>query len=187
MHVFVQSRHRYPARVGGPGGGRVFDCLVKGLAELGHEVSYLVQSGIDHELTQDVSPNITFVNELVPEADIYHLRSDSSLATEMQKQNLPWVATCHVDLEVHNKSRTESKPNWIYVSRHLAKTYGSPRFVTNGVDPSELTYAADKQDYLLFVSALPLARRKGLDKAIWIAREVNLPLVVAGGVGVTDG
>jgi hypothetical protein len=36
MRMLVSSKHKYPASIGGIGGGRVFDCLVKGLTELGH-------------------------------------------------------------------------------------------------------------------------------------------------------
>jgi hypothetical protein len=36
MRISVSSKHKYPAGTGGIGGGRVFDCLVKGLTELGH-------------------------------------------------------------------------------------------------------------------------------------------------------
>jgi hypothetical protein len=36
MRILVSSKHKYPASIGGIGGGRVFDCLVKGLTELGY-------------------------------------------------------------------------------------------------------------------------------------------------------
>ena len=43
MRILIQSIHIYPANNGGPGGGRVFDFLAKGLAELGHEVIYYLE------------------------------------------------------------------------------------------------------------------------------------------------
>ncbi|WDE08031.1 glycosyltransferase [Thalassomonas viridans] len=191
MRIFVQARHKYPAAVGGPGGGRVFDVLVKGLAQLGHQVLYYLEKGLEKgpekALQQDFSAsgepwlkNVTFVPEPVFDADIYHLRSDSNLAGELDRRGLPWLATCHTDLAVHGLPRTICRDNWIYVSPSLASTYGSKRFVYNGIDPQEFIFREHKNDYLLFVSALPLARRKGLDLAIDCARESGFKLIVAG-------
>jgi hypothetical protein len=36
MRMLVSSKQKYPASIGGIGDGRVFDCLVTGLTELGH-------------------------------------------------------------------------------------------------------------------------------------------------------
>lgn len=190
MRIFVQARHNYPAAVGGPGGGRVFDVLVKGLAQLGHQVIYYLEKSVKndqekamHQAALAANPlpdNITLVPEPVFDADIYHIRSDCALAAELARRGLPWVATCHTDLAVHGLARSRCRDNWIYVSPSLARTYGSKRFIYNGIDPSEFIFREHKDDYLLFVSALPLARRKGLDIAINCAREAGLKLVVAG-------
>ena len=176
MRVFTQAHHRYPASNGGPGGGRVFDVLVKGLAELGHDVFYcLAQGAIASRLK-----GVTMVDKPIWNADIAHIRSDSELAEEFVQRSLPWVATCHVDLSIHGKSREIARKNWIYVSRELAATYQSNRFVLNGIDPAEFIYSASKSDYFLFVSALPLARLKGLEQAISIAHWSGIELYVAG-------
>jgi len=114
------------------------------------------------------------------DADIYHLRSDCNLAKELERRRLPWVATCHTDLAVHGLPRSRCRENWIYVSSSLARAYGSKRFIVNGIDPGEYMFREHKDNYLLFVSALPLARRKGLDIAIDCAREAGVKLVVAG-------
>ncbi|WDE01628.1 glycosyltransferase [Thalassomonas actiniarum] len=192
MRIFVQARHKYPAAVGGPGGGRVFDALVKGLAQLGHQVVYYLENSPQENLEQEkawqqatppanqLPANVTFVDEPVFDADIYHIRSDSGLGAELERRGLPWVATCHTDLAVHGLARSRCRENWIYVSPSLARTYGSKRFIYNGIDPSEFIFREQKSDYLLFVSALPLARRKGLDIAIDCAREARVKLVVAG-------
>lgn len=192
MRIFVQARHQYPAAIGGPGGGRVFDVLVKGLAELGHQVLYYLENKsplADESILADenilagydsLPENVTLVKTPVFDADIYHLRSDSKLATELERRGLPWVATCHTDLAVHGLSRSMCRDNWIYVSKSLAQSYGSKRFIDNGIDPRELSYREKKGDYVLFVAALPLARRKGLELAIKYARGENIPLIVAG-------
>jgi glycosyltransferase involved in cell wall biosynthesis len=176
MRIFVQSKHRYPARKAGPGGGRVFDVLVKGLAELGHDVSYCLDQGAGEE----AFPGVRLISKPSWDADIYHIRSDSQLAQTMTQRRLPWVATCHVDLQIHGKSRNLSNPNWVYVSKALASTYGSDRFVYNGVDPAELCFSEAKSDYFLFVSALPLAMHKGLPQALAIAERTGIELRVAG-------
>jgi glycosyltransferase involved in cell wall biosynthesis len=180
MRIFVQSRHQYPAKLGGPGGGRVFDLLVKGLAELGHEVLYYLELGSAVLDKNSLPDNVTLVDRLVFDADVYHLRSDCELWRKLEERNLPWVATCHTDLEIHGKSRKCARRNWIYVSKHLAATYNSRRFVHNGVDPAEFQFREVKRDYLLFVSALPLALRKGLDIAIATAQASGTKLYVAG-------
>ncbi|MEJ2418498.1 MAG: glycosyltransferase [Exilibacterium sp.] len=176
MRIFLQSRHRYPASAGGPGGGRVFDFLAKGLAELGHEVLYYLEGNPGGR----PPANITFVDHLVEDADIYHLRSDSELWRVLEHRQRPWVATCHTDLAVHGRPREVAHRNWIYVSQSLARTYGSRRFVHNGIDPAQFVYSERKQEYLLFVSALPLALRKGLELAIATARATGVKLYVAG-------
>ena len=180
MRIFVQARHSYPAAFGGPGGGRVFDLLVKGLAELDHQVLYYLEDNALPGREHDLPDNVSFVSTPVFDADIYHLRSDSPLAGEIECRGLPWVATCHTDLTIHGMSRQVCKDNWIYVSRTLAQSYGSKRFVHNGIDPEQLIFNTHKSDYLLFVSALPLAKRKGLELAIKCARQAKMTLVVAG-------
>ncbi len=176
MHIYMRAHHAYPARSAGPGGGRVFDCLAKGLAELGHEVSYQLLEGARESLPEGVN----LVSEPVWDADIVHLRSDSELWREAQDRSRVWVATCHTDLDIWNLSRGEARANWIYVSRHLAKTYGSQRYILNGIDPDEFMYSDTKDTYVLFVCALRLAREKGLEMAIAYARDAGFPLVVAG-------
>jgi glycosyltransferase involved in cell wall biosynthesis len=70
--------------------------------------------------------------------------------------------------------------NWIYASQTLARTYGSSRFVRYGIDPGEFMFSRTKRDYLLFISMLRFAKRKGLDTALALSRTLNFPLVVAG-------
>lgn len=130
MRVFVRAHHQYPARLAGPGGGRVTDGIVKGLAELGHDVSYQLLEGARAD--EPLPEGVRLVSEPVWDADIMHVRSDSELAWEAPARGMPCVATCHTDLNIWNQDRHVSRDNWIYVSRHLAATYGSERYVLNG-------------------------------------------------------
>jgi len=76
--------------------------------------------------------------------------------------------------------RTDTGPDVIYISRALAKTYGSERFVWNGVDPAEFLYSEKKGEYVLFLCALERARAKGLDIAMNAAAIAGVPLWVGG-------
>ena len=58
--------------LGGPSGGRIFDFLVKGLAELGHQVSYFLDKGAGRPLPDGVR----LVDAPCWESDILHCRSD---------------------------------------------------------------------------------------------------------------
>ena len=176
MRISVTAIHRYPARLAGPSGGRVFDVLVKGLAQLGHEVFYHLHEGAMASLPNGVH----LVHSPRWEVDLLHCRSTDEIWREAERRHLPWVATVHADQDTWNISRDAAPDNWIFVSEALAKTYGRRRFVLNGVDPDELIYSETKDDYLLFVAALQIAERKGLDIAIRLAQRCGLPLVVAG-------
>jgi len=176
LRILIQSKHTYPAANDGPGGGRVFDHLVKGLAQLGHEVIYYLQD----KLQAPLPPGVVHTRKPCWDADIYHIRSDSTLVSEINRRRLPWVATCHTDPAVWGLPRHVATRNWISVSRTLAHTLNSERFVLNGIDPAELTYSEDKEAYLLFVSTLRLAWKKGLSEAIDFARASQRILYVAG-------
>jgi glycosyltransferase involved in cell wall biosynthesis len=165
--------HRYPASIEGPGGGRIFDFIVKGLAELGHEVFYDLREGAIGPLPDGV----TMVEPPFEDVDIVHCRR----GLEPRAPNgRPWVLTCHTDIGIWGMSRREATPNWIYISRTLAETYGSNRYVVAGIDPSELIYSETKSDYFLFVATARMMMDKGLDIAITLSRRLGFELVVAG-------
>jgi glycosyltransferase involved in cell wall biosynthesis len=177
MRILLQAKHVYPANLGGPGGGRVFDWLATGLAELGHQVIYY----LEQPPSTPLPPGVTYSDSPCWDADIYHIRSDSpQLANELNARQLPWVATCHTDPAVWNLPRSVSKDNWISVSKNLANSLNRQRWVHNGIDPAELVYREDKSDHLLFAVTLRLAWKKGLTEAIAIAQNSGRTLYVAG-------
>jgi glycosyltransferase involved in cell wall biosynthesis len=177
VRICVTARHRYPAGGTGPSGGHIFDLLVRGLAELGHEVFYRPQLGTAAPLPAGV----TFVEQPVWDVEIVHCRNDENVHREAQRRGIPWVASCHADLlSTWGRDRSSATRNWIYVSKTLARTYGSSRFVRNGIDPGEFLFSRTKRDYLLFISMLRFASRKGLDTALALSRTLGFPLVVAG-------
>lgn len=173
MRILVSVLHRYPASVAGPGGGRIFDFVVKGLAELGHDVFYHLREGA----AGPPPDGVTFVERPFADVDILHCRRGTEPAAP---DGRPWVLTCHTDIQIWGMSRGEATPNWIYISRTLAETYGSERYVVAGIDPSELSYSETKGDYFLFVAAARMMMDKGLDIAASLSRRMGFELVVAG-------
>jgi glycosyltransferase involved in cell wall biosynthesis len=202
MRVLLYSRHRYPARRD-DGAGReprpepsgaaahVLDVLARGLAEEGHEVHYLLPAGVEGPLPDGVLP----VRGIDAPVDVFH---------NLQVAERPWITTIHgyrppagyfdrvVDGElVAAPGRDVSPPyelpaNGVCVSHTLATTFGSSRYVHNGLDPAEFLYSETKGDHFLFMAGMQGAsipniyQHKGLEFALELASEVGFQLVVAG-------
>ena len=191
MRVLLSSDHQYPAANGNgsglhpkkfpSGSGYILhDLLAKGLAELGHDVFYLVRRSTDN--SSSAPHGISLLYEPVPHADVLHTISgrDAALIQEWESRGKPWVATCHMDERTRGRERGTTKPNWIFVSRTLAQLHGSERFVWNGIDPAEYIYSETKDDYFLFMSTMDWGTQKGLDVVLALAKKLGLKLVVAG-------
>jgi glycosyltransferase involved in cell wall biosynthesis len=163
-----------------PSGSGYFiqDLLVKGLAELGHDVFYMSPEEVDAPLPAGV----TWVAEPIPDADIVHTVAyhDEQLVQQLESGKKPWVTTCHIDREVRGKERSPTTENWIFVSRTLAELHGRSRFVLNGIDPSQYIFSETKDDYLLFMSAMDWGIEKGLEVALALSQQIGFKLVVAG-------
>lgn len=200
MQVLLAAAHHYPAsayagsglrpaRYPSGSGGAMHDLIAKGLAELGHDVFYLVP----HAADQPPAMGITLLAEPVREADVLHTLSDfhGDLTHDWQAQGKPWVTTWHMDpkayrdlrrtLEGGGKESPPSGDNWIFVSRTLAQLHGRERYVCNGVDPQEYSFSEAKDDYLLFMSSMDWGLAKGLDVALSLSAQLGFKLVVAGG------
>src|SRR6185503_7342025 len=156
MRLLLSSDHRYPP-FGDVGSGphpklfpsgsayQIHDLLARGLAELGHDVFYLLREGADKPLPEGV----TLVSDLTPDADLLHTVAyhDEDLIPRMQAEGRPWVTTCHMDLVARGKPRSATTENWIFVSRALANSHGRHRYVLNGIDPADYIYSETKDDY----------------------------------------
>ncbi len=189
MRLLLASDRRYPS-FGRVGSGRhprefpsgsgylVQDLLVKGLAELGHDVFYLSHEGADEPLPAGV----TWVSEPVRDADILHTVAyhNVDLIREQEFLRKPWVTTCHIDWKVRGKERSPTSENWIFVSRTLAELHGRSRYVLNGIDPAHYIYSEIKDDYLLFMSAMDWRTEKGFEVALSLSKQIGFKLVVAG-------
>lgn len=189
MRILLSSDHKYPAltEVGSglhpkefPSGSGylVHDLLARGLAELGHDVFYLVPRGAD----KPSPPGVTLVSKPIADADILHIISDRDehLVEERKASRKPWVATCHLDLRARGREQSLATENWIFVSRTLAQLLGCDRYVWNGIDPDEYIFSEAKDDYLLFMSTMDWGTQKGLDVVLSLSKLLGFKLVVAG-------
>jgi len=189
MRILLSSNHQYPSfgRVGSGlrpkpspsgSGGHIHDLLAKGLAELGHEVFYL----LSHPPASPLPVGVTYVSEPVPEADVLHRMThrDEDLVEFWRARGKPWVTTCHLDLRIRGGPPLPPTEDWIFVSRTMARSYNSGRYVLNGLNPDDYVYSENKNNYLLFMASIDWASAKGLNVALELSRSVGVPLVVAG-------
>lgn len=189
MRILISSDHRYPSD-DQKGAGRhpreypsgsgyhILDLTVRGLAELGHDVVYLLPQG----WKQETSLPVTMTNEPRFDVDLaqVHAYRDDDLVSRLAQHNVPSVVICHRDPHLEGKARGVPGDNWIYVSRSLAAAFKSQRYIHNGLDPEAYLFVERKRDYLLFMAALEWAPAKGLDLALSLAQEAGVKLVVAG-------
>ena len=193
MRILLSSDHEYPASNGHgsglhpkafpSGSGYILqDLLAKGLAELGHEVLYLVRRLHENPSPPSVPNGLKLIFEPDFEADVLHTISgrDAALIGEWEARGKPWVATCHMDERTRERERAPSTENWIFVSQTLAQLHGHDRYVWNGIDPDEYIYSETKDDYFLFMSTMDWGTKKGLDIVLSTAKQLGFKLVIAG-------
>lgn len=180
MRILLMSGHRYPADNGKPAHPRpypsgapfvVHDLLARGLAQLGHEVDYLLENGA----ASPPPDGIRIIDRAITNVDIFH---------NCERVDGPWVKTQHRFADELNGATPPD--NWIFASRSLARSHGKERFVINGVDPEHFIYGETKQDYFLFIAGMQGPRNrtayrgKGLDIALSLAKSMGFELLVAG-------
>lgn len=177
MKILIASGHRYPASDGGMASDRIADCLAKGLAELGHTVIYKLEGGAATRLPEGVE----LVRKRRYNVDAMVLQ-DYSPWTSPETRGIPWVRPYHSPRKPRDGIWRHIRRNWIFVSKAHASSFYRRRYVTNGIDPSELIYSETKRDYFLFVVAnLATLQLKGFEMARSLVRACGLKLVVAGG------
>ncbi len=188
MRILLGAQHRYPAfRVSGcelkptpmssGSSQHVHDLLARGLAELGHEVFYLLPQG-----TEDNLPSSVKRCSVAPvEVDVAHGIAGQDSLWRGTRYRIPFLATSHCLFPKQTKGENPNDPNWVFSSRYLMNKCSGHRFVYNGIDPDGYVFRAEKEDYLLFLAALDHPREKGLNTALQIAEKAGRTLVVAGG------
>lgn len=175
MKIHLVGVHEYPGRLGGMASTRVADCLAKGLAELGHEVSYELPSTFVGSLPDGVQ----LVHERRFDVDIMWFNGFYR-GPVPKTRGIPWLRTPHG----HDKSwRPHVRPNWMFVSAFHAAFFGGGRYVWNGIDPSEFFYSETKDDYFLYMVAdLSQLQLKGFHIVQELVRRCGIRLLVAGGI-----
>lgn len=177
MHVALYHPARLPVR-GYGGTERVVVWLARGLAEAGHRVTLIAGRGsalreaevvpVDGRATRD--PEFDLTPHLPRGTDIVHTH-----APLRRPLPIPRVATLHGN----SRPGVKRPPNTVYLSANHASRHGSTAFVYNGVDPAELEFRAEKEDYDFFLGRLHAV--KGYRWAIAGARASGRRLVLAGG------
>jgi len=186
MRILLTSGHCYPAS-GELGAGlhpldlpsasayHLHDLLAQGLAEEGHRVFY-------RPLGAGAPPpaGVEFVSTLPPDVDICHTIAGPPGAAEelfdfADRHGRPCLFTCHM-LRTGEKAAS----NWVFVSHHHAREYGSDRVVINGIDPADYEFSETKSDYFLFMAAMNKAYEKGIDLALDLSRRKGFRLIVTG-------
>jgi glycosyltransferase involved in cell wall biosynthesis len=175
MKLHLVGGHQYPARLGGVAGARVADCLAKGLAELGHQVTYELPC----ESAESLPNGVQLVHERRFDVDIMWFNGFDPRRFP-KTRGIPWLRTVHAP----DKSWTRHvRDNWMFVSASHAAFFGCQRYVRNGIDPSEFCYGEPKDDYFLFMVAdLSQLQRKGYPIVRELVRRCGIRLVVAGAI-----
>jgi glycosyltransferase involved in cell wall biosynthesis len=184
MRILFSDRHTYPFAVPvglgktvteWPSGSPkyIHDLMVKALAEMGHEVFYLIK----HAKGTIAPPGVQLINKFIDDVDLVHLsaRHTPEVALYYQSKNIPVLATNHL-----YKPNEEPPFKWIHVSKTLADLYNEKQYVWIGLDPDDFIYTTQKKDYFLFMADMSRGMEKGLDIALKLAKERSLNLVVAG-------
>mgnify|MGYP001812382846 CR=1 FL=1 len=181
MKVGLYHHERLPVEKYG-GVERVMIWLARGLKELGHEPVLLTppESRVE-EFPTHVIPARAFkrmeihddfsLDPYLPGGlDVVHFHDNTRGSCAV-----PAIFTVH-----GNAWASTIGPREVFVSRDHMTRMGGAHFVYNGIDPHDYCFAAEKEDFLLF---LGLASRsvKGVDRAERIARMAGRELVIAGG------
>jgi glycosyltransferase involved in cell wall biosynthesis len=175
MRIAMLYHGRLPVQ-GYGGTGRVAHWLVRGLAELGHEVVLLAAPGslvpearlvpVDPRLAEHIGFDPRPL--LPPGTDVLHAHRPIGSA------GVPTLWTLH-----GTATRPDYPPNMVCLSADHAARSGSRTFVYNGLDPAEYRFSVAKEPFDLFLGRLHSA--KGWQWAVRGARQAGRKLVVAGG------
>jgi glycosyltransferase involved in cell wall biosynthesis len=175
MKIHLVSGHEYPARLDGLSSARVADGLAKGLAELGHQVSYEIPC----ESAEPLPDGVRLVHERRFDVDIMWFNGVGA-GRFPKTRGIPWLRTVHAP---DQSWAPHLRDNWMFVSASHAAFFGRERYVRNGIDPSEYCYGEPKDDYFLFMVAdLSVLQLKGFQIARELVRACGIRLVVAGAI-----
>ncbi len=179
LHVVLYHPARLPVQ-GYGGTERVVVWLARGLAELGVRVTLLAapRSEVPEATMVAVPPGsrrsegrLDLTPYLPPDADVLH----SHVALRRPPAGIPTLWTLH-----GNAAPGEVlAPGAVAISADHARRHGLTRWVHNGLDPAEYTFAPTKGASDLFLGRLHSV--KGWQWAVAGAQRSGRQLIVAGG------
>lgn len=130
MRILIVNNSKIPAFFYG-GTERVIWALGKELAELGHQVVYLVAEGSFCSFAEVVPIDTTksIIDQIPDTVDIVHF---NFIPQDLDQIRKPYIITMH-----GNPGSEILDANTVFVSRDHARRYGSDVFVYNGLDWQE--------------------------------------------------
>jgi glycosyltransferase involved in cell wall biosynthesis len=175
MHVLIVNNTKIPVKKYG-GTERIIWWLGKQLVQMGHKVSYLVESGsyCDFAAVYNFNPSIPF-NKQIPEGvDVVHL---NCMVNEIP--TIPYIFTVHGN----SNEKVPLDINAVFVSKNHAERFGSESFVYNGIDSEDYGNPRLNQprEYFHFLGDAAW-RVKNVRGAIKIAQKAKIKLRIIGGV-----
>lgn len=176
-----------PRKYGGT--QRVVAWLTKGLLELGHKVTLLIdgKTSIEHEnlrvikLPKSIKKILKKSGEngvykyLPEDYDIVHFHYNPS-----EEPEFPYVITFHWLGKSRDKFDDEILENTIFVSNKHALNNNRFTYIHRGVDPLEFDFKEKKSDRFLFLSKVSYPP-KNVKLAIKLAKDMKFNLDIAGG------
>jgi glycosyltransferase involved in cell wall biosynthesis len=176
-----------PRKYGGT--QRVVAWLTKGLLELGHKVTLLIdgKTSIEHEnlrvikLPKSIKKILKKSGEngvykyLPEDYDIVHFHYNPS-----EEPEFPYVITFHWLGKSRDKFDDEILENTIFVSNKHALNNNRFTYIHHGVDPLEFDFKEKKSDRFLFLSKVSYPP-KNVKLAIKLAKDMKFNLDIAGG------
>ncbi len=178
MHILIVSRTQIPVVTYG-GTERVIWDLGRNLVELGHEVTYLVNSGSYCYFAGVIHINeqIDLRHQLPPNVDVVHFHFCPKFDLD-QDFEFPYVYTEHGN----SVDRPRLPLNAVFLSHNHAQRHGSNQYVYNGLDWRQYGPVDFDQErnYLHFLGKAAW-RVKNVAGAIDVALKAGRDMSVLGG------
>jgi glycosyltransferase involved in cell wall biosynthesis len=119
------------------------------------------------------------LDRLAPDVVHAHFSAKNLIARD---PGAPTVLTVHGPIDDATAALYASVPNLalVAISDSLRRTRPELNWVStvhNGIDVQRHRFAKEKEDFYVFLGRM--SPDKGVDRAIWVARETGIPLVIA--------
>ena len=116
----------------------------------------------------------TGFDDFAPDVVHFHF-SPAKLISLAERKLIPYV--CHIRGIAAEGVRLR---NPVFVSKTHAKNHGFSQYVYNGVALDDYPFSEGSDEYLIFLGKVKRSK-KGVDTAIKVAKNVDMPLAIVGG------